>query len=210
MIKLYNYELSGNCYKVRLLLTFLGVPFEQVQINFYPGKEHKSAWFIDSVNPLGQIPVIDDDGYVLRDAQAILVYLASRYDLQRLWYPDDSHDRGQIAAWLATADEITRTASAARLHDSMEYSFDIERCRAGAHALFMFMDDHLADAEIDGREWLCGTTPTIADIASFPYVALSREGGIILDNYPAVRRWINRIRQLPGFIGMPGIFSPKL
>lgn len=210
MIKLYNYELSGNCYKVRLLSSFLALDVEIRQINFYPGREHKAAWFTETVNPLGQIPVIDDDGYVLRDAQAILVYLASRYDAQRSWYPDDPRVRGQIAAWLATADEITRTASAARLHDAMAYPFDIEDCRAGAHRIFGFAEDYLADAEIEGREWLCGTGPTIADIACFPYVALAPEGGISLDNYPALRRWIDRIRHLPGFIGMAGIFSPKL
>ncbi|SIO72480.1 glutathione S-transferase [Burkholderia sp. GAS332] len=210
LIKLYNYELSGNCYKVRLLLAFLNVAFEPVEINFYPGKEHKSDWFVESVNPLGQIPVIDDNGFVLRDAQAILVYLASQYDRERSWYPQEPRVQGQIVAWLAIADEITRTASAARLHDAMGYPFDVERCRTGAHAVFRLIDDHLADSEMEGREWLAGNAPTVADIACFPYVALSNEGGIPLDAYPALRRWVDRIRHLHGFVGMPGIFSPNL
>ena len=79
MITLYDYELSGNCYKLRLLLSFLKIDYKTVPVEFYPGREHKSEWFL-SINPLGQLPVIDDDGFVLRDAQAILVYLASRYD----------------------------------------------------------------------------------------------------------------------------------
>ena len=79
MITLYDYELSGNCYKLRLLMSFLGIDHKTVPVDFYPGREHKSEWFL-KLNPLGQLPVIDDDGLILRDAQAILVYLASKYD----------------------------------------------------------------------------------------------------------------------------------
>ena len=79
MITLYDYELSGNCYKLRLLLSFLEDRIQDGSRRVYPGREHKSEWFL-RINPLGQLPVIDDDGFMLRDAQAILVYLASRYD----------------------------------------------------------------------------------------------------------------------------------
>src|SRR5262249_10559784 len=132
MIKLYDYPLSGNCYKVRLLMHILGLPYETRLINFYPGREHKAEWFL-ALNPLGEIPVIADDTLILRDAQAILVYLASRYDKSGQWYPrDDARALGQIAVWLAFADSITSTASAARLHDSLFYDFDVDACRAGA------------------------------------------------------------------------------
>ena len=86
MITLYDYELSGNCYKVRLFLSILGIAPEIRTVDFYPGREHKSPGFL-KINPLGQLPVIDDDGLVLRDAQAILVYLAARYDASQRWYP---------------------------------------------------------------------------------------------------------------------------
>jgi glutathione S-transferase len=121
-MKLYDYELSGNCYKVRFLLHQLGVPYEKIKINFYPGKEHKAPWFLEQVNPAGQLPVIDDDGFILRDAQAILVYLASRYDKGNVWYPLQAQTRGRIQLWLAVAEDITRTASAARLHDGLGLS----------------------------------------------------------------------------------------
>lgn len=206
MIKLYDYELSGNCFKVRQLLAWLSVPFERVAINFYPGRENKSAGFLESINPLGQLPVINDDGFLLRDAQAILVYLASRYDKDRKWYPDDAQQRGLISMWLATADDITRTASAARLHDVLGYDFDVEACRRGARANFRLMDDHLAERSSNNRSWLVGLHPTIADLACFPYVALASEGGISLDEFPALRRWVWDIRHLPGFVGMSGIF----
>jgi glutathione S-transferase len=209
-VKLYDYELSGNCYKVRYLLHALGQPCERVAINFHPGREHKSAWFVDEINPLGQIPVLDDAGFILRDAQAILVYLASRYDTTRSWYPDDPRVRGEIQLWLGVAEEITRTASAARLHDALGYAFDIEACRRGAHAVFRRIDDYLAERAESGQHWLAAAHATIADVACFPYVALAPEGGILLDEYPALRAWVWNFRHQRDFIGMAGIVAPQL
>ena len=208
MIRLYDYALSGNCFPVRQMLAWLGLDYESVPIDFHPGREHKSAAFLWHVNPLGQLPVIDDDGFVLRDAQAILVYLASKHDTQGRWYPGDPRLRGQIAMWFATADEITRTASAARLHDVFGYEhLDIEACWRGAHVVFRLLDDHLAERASGGLQWLAGSHATVADLACFPYVALAGEGGISLDEYPALRRWVWDFRHLPGFIGMSGIFA---
>ena len=209
MITLYDYALSGNCFKVRQLLAWLGLEWRSVPVDFHPGRAHKSSAFLARVNPLGQLPVIDDDGFVLRDAQAILVYLASRYESEPRWYPDDARLRGEIAMWFATADELTRTASAARLHDVFGYShLDIEACRRGAHAALRLLDDHLAERAGGGDAWLAGPHATLADLACFPYAALAGEGGIALDEYPALRDWIWRFRHLPGFIGMSGIFAP--
>ena len=206
MIKLYNDELSGNCYKVRLFMALQGLRYERVPINFHPQREHKSSAFL-RINPFGQLPVIDDEGFVLRDAQAILVYLATKYDSAGHWFPTDAQARGRVATWLAMAEDITRSASAARLHDAFGYSFDVDVCRHAAHKLFAHIEDCLADGEIAGDEWLAGNAPTIADIACFPYIALAPEGGIALDHYPALRRWIRRVKALPGFVGMPGIFA---
>ena len=204
MIKLYNYELSGNCYKLRLLMNILKVPYESIAVDFYPGREHKSERFLD-LNPFGQLPVLEDGDLRLRDAQAILVYLAAQYDKERKWYPVDAVAMGKIAMWLAVADDITRSASAARLHDALGYVLDIDKARADAHALFRIIDEHLADMEVTGQQWLALDQPTIADIACFPYIAMSHEGDIMRDDYPAIRRWIERVRRLPGFIGMSGI-----
>ena len=208
MIKLYDYELSGNCYKLRLLMALLGIPYESRSINFYPGVEHKSEAFL-KINPLGQIPVIDDDGFILRDAQAILVYLASKYDPTGQWYPRDHPEMlGEISKWLAFADGITATASAARLHDTLLYThFDINACRDGAHKLFRILDEHLYFHELEGHQWICpGEHPTIADIACFPYIMLSEDGGISRIDYPAIRRWCDRIKRIAGFVTMSGIF----
>lgn len=206
MIKLYNDELSGNCYKLRLFMALLNLRYERVPINFHPEREHKDPTFL-RINPMGQLPAIDDAGYVLRDAQAILVYLATRYDDTQRWFPADARARGRVALWLTVAEDITRSASAARLHDAFGYPFNVAACRSAAHKLFAHIDDHLADGEIAGHAWLAGDAPTIADIACFPYTALAPEGGIELTRYPALRRWIVRVKALPGFVGMPGIFA---
>jgi glutathione S-transferase len=207
MITLYDYELSGNCYKIRLLLHFLGIDYKTVPVDFHPGRAHKSEWFL-RLNPLGQLPVIEDEGLLLRDAQAILVYLASRYDASGTWYPrDDPSLLGEISQWLAFADGITRTASAARMHDGMFYDLDVEAARSGANRLFRILDEHLWFGEQEGRDWVCAAAhPTIADVACFPYVMLSEEGGISRQDYPAIRRWCDRFKRIEGFVVMPGIF----
>lgn len=208
MIKLYDFELSVNCYKQRLLMSILGVPYEQILIDFFPGWEHKGEEF-KKINPLGHIPVIDDDGYILWDAHAILVYLAARYDLSRSWYPtSDPKLLGETASWMLFAEGTTNTASAARLHDNLGYDFDIETCRTGAHSLFRFLDEHLWFREQEGLDWVCSAPhPTIADLAIFPDVMLSEQGGISRQDYPAIRRWTDRFRRVPGFVPMPGIAS---
>ncbi|HCH57005.1 MAG TPA: glutathione S-transferase [Rhodospirillaceae bacterium] len=204
MMQLYDYVLSGSCYKVRLFLSVIGQDYEKVPVDYYPGGEHKTPTFLQ-INPLGQIPVLVDDDLILRDAQAILVYLAGRYDANRSWYPEDPRLQGEIAMWLSFASNEIMNSSAARLHDMLFYDFDIDKVRAAAHAAFRVLDDHLTDREIMGKQWIVGNHPTIADIACFPYVALSGDGGISLDDYHAVRRWISRVKQIPGFVVMPGI-----
>ncbi|MES2257397.1 MAG: glutathione S-transferase family protein [Pseudomonadota bacterium] len=208
MITLYDYELSGNCYKLRLFMNMLALDYRKVGVEFFPGKEHKGDAFL-AINPLGQLPALDDDGFILRDAQAILTYLAARYDTGGRWYPTgDPQALGEVNMWLAFADGITGTASAARLQQLLRYELDADKARAGAHALFRVLDERLWFSEHEQGGWICrGDHPTVADIACFPYVMLSDEGGISLIDYPALRRWTDRVKRLPGFIVMSGIFE---
>lgn len=207
MLKLYDYELSGNCFKIRWFLNILGIEYESVAVEFYPSKEHKSAWFKE-INPLGQLPVIDDNGFRLRDAQAILVYIATKYDSSGNWYPShDASQTGEIAQWLSFADSLTATISSARLTTTFFFDFDLEKCQTDGHKLLRILDEHLWFQEQQQLEWICrGRHPSLAEIACFPYVALSEEGGISRQEYAAVRRWTDRVKRIPGFIGMPGIF----
>ncbi|MEM9200628.1 MAG: glutathione S-transferase family protein [Actinomycetota bacterium] len=207
MITLHEFVLSANCYKVRLLLAQLGVPFESVDVDFHPGREHKSAAFRE-LNPMGHIPVLVDDGLVLRDAHAILIYLARRYDEQGTWYPvDDARRLGETAQWMAFAEATASTLSAARLVINLGYDLDLDAARAGGHEVLRVLDEHLWFQERADRAWLVhGPDPTLGDLAVFPDVVLAEEGGVDLLSYPAVRRWLDRVKQWPGFVVMPGVF----
>lgn len=207
MITLYDYVLSANCYKVRLLLGLLDLEYESVVVDFHPGREHKSEAF-RQINPLRHIPVLDEDGFVLRDAHAILVYLARRHDPTEQWYPvEDAARLGEVAQWMAFAEGTASTASAARLHINLGYDFDIDAVRAGAHELFRVADEHLWFREQDGMDWFAsGDHPTIADVALFPDIMLAEEGGVDLLDYPALIRWTDRVKRVPGFVVMPGVF----
>ncbi len=207
MITLYDYELSGNCYKLRLLLSILGLAHDLVPIDFYPGREHKSAAFL-KLNPRGQLPVLIDDGEVLTDSQSILAHLARKYDPSGQWYPmADPATVSEIATWHGFAEQLTQTVSAARLTIAMGYPFDLEQAQAGAHALFRRLDEHLWFAERETQGWLCAAGhPTTADIACFPYIALSEEGGVSRQDYPAIRRWLDRVKRIKGFVPMSGVF----
>jgi glutathione S-transferase len=208
MLTLYDFEMSGNCYKARLLLQLLDVPHRLHAIDFYPGREHKGPALL-RLNPLGELPVLEDDGLVLYDSGAILVYLASRYDQGGSWYPRMAADAlARVTLWLLFADALSRAVSAARAHDGMFYDGDVEACRASAHQRFRILDRQLWFSERTSPGWLCGGEhPTIADIACFPYVMLSEEAGIARRDYPALRRWTDRLRELPRFIPMVGIFQ---
>lgn len=211
-MKLYDYELSAMCYAVRLMLAVLRVQYQRIEIDVYPGREHESAWFLE-LNPLGQLPVLDDGGFILKDAQSILIYLAAQYDAEARWCPrQDAAALATIAAWLDFAGRLANTAGAARLHDTMldngDGAVDAAKCRAEAHALLRVLDEQLWFKEQEAQRWLCSAEqPTIADIACFPHVILCEEGGISRLPYPSIRRWTDRVKRIPGFTPMSGIFG---
>lgn len=201
MITLYDFELSGSCYKIRLLLSMLGQRYERVNVDFV-NKEHKTDRYL-ALNAFGEIPILYDGELRLRDAQAIMVYLARKYDKTNRWYPDDPQATGRIQQWLSTGGGEVMNAAGARLVKILNYPLDLEKLHAGAHRVFKILDDHLAD-----REFLELGHPTIGDIACFPYTALAGEGGIDLTPYKNVLAWIERMKRIPGFIPMPGIAMP--
>jgi glutathione S-transferase len=206
MITLYDFELSGNCYKLRLLMSILGLPYDIVPVDYYPGRENRADWFL-RLNPFAQLPVLKDGDLVLTDSGAILAYLARKYDQTGLWHPVDAAITADVLRWHGVADGITSTAAASRLALNFGHDYDIPRAQREAHRIFRLMDEHLWFGEREGRDWLCGPAhPTTADIACFPYVMLSEEGGISRQDYPALRRWTDRVRRIPGFVVMSGIF----
>jgi glutathione S-transferase len=198
MIKLYDYDLSGSCYKVRLLLHFLNVQYEKIPVNFVEG-EHKSEPFL-TINPFGELPVLQDGDLKLRDAQATLVYLALKYDTSNSWYPNDPNQRGLISQWLATGGGELMCVSGARLAKALRYPLDVKKLHEGAHRVFRILNAHLAK-----REFLELDHPTIGDIACFPYTVLANEAGLDVSGYPHLLAWSLRMRRLPGFLPMPGV-----
>ena len=207
MLKLYDYELSGNCYKVRLLLNMLDVEYESHTVEFYPAAEHRSDKFL-AINPLGQLPVLQHEALRLRDSQAILTYLACQYDKGGTWYPVTEPARlAQVVQWLCFAQEVGSAISAARLAEGFFYDIDIDASRNKAHQHLRILDEHLWFQEREQQQWVAaGAAPTIADLACFAYTILSEEGGIERIEYPAIRRWTDRVKRLPGFTVMPGVF----
>jgi len=197
-LKLHDLELSGNCYKVRLFCALLGLSLDLAPVDFLGGA-HKKSPLIER-NPFGQIPVFEDGGVTLRDSQAILVYLTRKYGGED-WLPMDAAGLAEVLSWVMVAEnEIARGPADARLHDKFGVDLDAGLARQKAEHILGLLEAHLHK-----HEWLALDRPTIADIACMPYVALSREGGVSLDPYPAVRAWISRIKALPGFITMPGL-----
>lgn len=201
MITLYDHPRSGNCHKVRLLLSILGLRHESVFIDVLSGANDED-WFV-TLNTLRQIPVLTDDNWTIQDSQAILVYLARRYG--PAWFPDDAKEMGQITEWLSfAAKEIAVGLQAPRLYYIADEGIDIVASQKEGHRVLGFLD-----ATLSRRSWLCLDRPTIADLACFPYVALAREGCLPLDNYANVLRWIDRIVQLDGYVAMDGLPPPK-
>lgn len=197
-MKLYDLELSGNCYKVRLFAALARLPLEIVAVDFLGG-EHKRPPLID-LNPWGEIPILEDGDVVLRDSHAILVYLAARYGDDN-WLPRDPAGMGEVMQWLSTsANEIQNGPGAARLVDKFGYAIDKADTLKRSARILPLIDQHLA-----GRRWLALERPTIADCAVMPYVALAPEGGVSLQPYSHIRQWIGRLKELPGFVPMPGI-----
>jgi glutathione S-transferase len=201
-MKLYDLELSGNCYKIRLFASLLKLPLEILPVDFLGG-EHKRPEMLQ-LNAFAEIPVLRDGDIVLRDSQAILMYLARKANADS-WFPKDAHGEAEVAQWLFTAaNEIARGPNDARLHDKFGYKLDVALARTKANRVIDLIERHLARGN-----WLALDRPTIADIACFPYVAIGWEGAVGLDPYPNVRAWISRIKALPGYIPMPGMDGPS-
>ncbi|MGF1639958.1 MAG: glutathione S-transferase family protein [Rhodospirillales bacterium] len=198
MLRLYDFGQSGNCHKVRLMLSMLRLTFETVTVDMLAA-EHRSREYLE-INPLGQVPALRDRDLVLRDSQAILIYLARRYGGES-WLPDDPKNMARVVQWLFTAaNEIQHGPAAARLAVRFGVGIDLTAAQGIARKILAVLDSDLA-----GHDWLALDRPTIADLACYPYVALAPEGDVPLAPFPAVCAWIRRIEALPGYLGMPGL-----
>lgn len=197
-MKLYDMELSGNCYKVRLLCSLLNIDYDRVPVDLMQG-QHKTEDFL-RLNPRGQIPILEDTGALIWDSSAILVYLARQYGGEQ-WLPLAPKPIAAVMQWLSLAqNELLYGLARARAAKKFNRPWDIEQCRQHGRQGLQVLERQLAT-----NVWLAGSQLTIADIACYPYVALAPEGGVALAEFPAVLAWMQRIRELPGYVAMPGI-----
>ena len=202
---LYNYVLSGNCYKIRLLASLLDVKHETVAVDFHPGREHKSEALLQ-INPAGTLPILVANSLVLSETQAMLVWMAQRFDPKCTWWPGNNNDMtATVLQWLGFATRLSATVGELRLHTMLNKCIDAPAVAEESKRVLRELESHLCEQRIRGYTWLAGDTPTVADIACFPYTALSPDAGIEHDHYPAIRSWLHATRSLEGFITMPGI-----
>lgn len=192
---LYDYVLSANCYKVRLMAALINHALSLRAVNFHPARDHTSSEML-ALNPKGTLPILQDGDTVLTDSGDILRHLTAGHPT---WQSD--HD----TIWLSFASEINTSLGLARLHDVLGFDADIAAARSAGRDALRRLEAHLTEQRFDGLIFLTGPTPTIADIACFPNIALAPDGGVSLDSYPSIRLWMRAIRSLPGFIEMPGI-----
>jgi glutathione S-transferase len=195
-IKLYNFPRSGHAHRVELMLSLLQLPTELVFVDLAKG-EHKQPEYL-AINPMGQVPAIDDQGVVLADSNAILVYLAQKYGNGR-WLPTDPVGAAKVQRWLSiAAGPIAFGVARARLITVFGAPYNAEEVIANSHALLKIIDQ-----ELSATPYLVGTEPTIADVSAYSYIAHAPEGNVSLDEYANIRAWLARIEALPGFVGMP-------
>lgn len=199
-MKLYHHPISGHAHRARLFLGLLGLEHELVEVDLANGA-HKSPEFL-KLNPLGQVPVLEDGDKVITDSNAIMVYLAKKTGTTN-WLPEDAEGAARVQRWLSiAAGQIAFGPAAARLITLFGAPFDADEVISRAHAVLGNIEDHLKT-----NDWLAASHPTIADVALYSYVARAPEGNVDLAAYGKVRDWLKRIEYLPGFV--PFMHAPE-
>lgn len=197
-MKLHDFEISGNGYRVRLFLSLLGLQADTVRVDLPAGAQRAPAFL--KLNPRGQVPVLEDDGNVIWDSMAILVYLARKYGGER-WLPLEAVPMAQVMQWLAVMQNETLYGMArARVIAKLGRPGNLEEAQTLGRKGLAVMEERLS-----ASDWLASDHPTIADVGCLPYVAMAPDGGISLESYPAVRAWLARMAALPGYVAPPSI-----
>jgi len=195
-MKLYDVTLSGHAHRARLFLGLLGIPYDLIPVDLRAGEQHGEDF--RAINPFGQVPVLDDDGVIIPDSNAILVYLATKYN-RRDWFPEDALSAARVQRWLSVAaGQIAFGPCAARLVTLFGAPFNHGEVIARAHAILTLVEQALT-----GQDWLAADHATIADVALYSYVARAPEGDVELSPYPKIRGWLSRVEALPGFVPFP-------
>lgn len=192
-MKLYFHPISGHAHRARLFLSLIGADVEIVDVDLAKG-QHKSSEYL-ALNRFGQVPLLDDDGVIVPDSNAIMIYAAKKFG-RTDWLPEDPAAAAAIQRWLSVAaGQIAFGPAAARLVSIFNAGFNPEEVIGRAHAVLKVIE-----AELVGRQWIAADHPTIADVALYSYIARAPEGNVDLSAYANVKAWLGRIEALPGFV----------
>jgi glutathione S-transferase len=200
MLRLYDSRFSGNCWKVRMLLNQLGLPFERVTLDLAKGEAAEPAFRRKS--RFARVPALElDDGRTLVESGAILLYLAEG----TRFVPEDRFLRAEMLGWLffeqadlQKAIAVPRVCHLRGLAAAM--ADEIARCHKDGHAALEKLEQWLAS-----HTWLVGEGYTLADLAASAYVSLAHEGGYDMARYPAIGAWLGRVAAQPGWVPLlPG------
>ena len=198
MYKVYGDMLSGNCYKIKMLLTFLNIEHEWIHVDILNGETQTEAF--KSINPNGKIPLlVIDDGQVLAESNAILNYLAEGTE----YLPRSKFERASVLQWqffeqyshepyIAVARYINKY-----LGLPSDRMAEYESKQSGGHKALKVMEEHLTN-----KTYFVANKISIADISLFAYTQVAHEGGFDLASYPNILAWIKRIQDLPDYIEM--------
>ena len=196
MLVLYDSPVSGNCYKVRLLLAHLGVAYERREVDVVDRSSRPEL--LGALNPALRVPtLVLDDGRPLAESNAILWYFG---DATR-FVPTDRYERAQVLQWQFFEQYDHEPALAvvrfwlAYSGEPEAYADRIESRRTAGYRALDAMERHLV-----GRDWLVGTGMTIADISLYAYTHVAHEGGFDLAGYPAIESWLGRVAAEPGHV----------
>jgi glutathione S-transferase len=195
---LYNSPVSGNCYKVRLLLAHLGLPYEVRTLDVVDRSNRPEV--LGGLNPALRVPtLVLDDGRPLGESGAILWYLGEG----TRFVPDDPYERAQVLQWMFFEQYDHEPAIAvarfwlAYSGRPEEFAERLPERQAAGHRALAAMERHL-----EGRLLLVGERMTLADIALYAYTHVAHEGGVDLDSYPSVRAWLGRVAAEPGHVAI--------
>jgi glutathione S-transferase len=194
VIRLFNSQVSGNCYKVRLLLAHLGIPYERVELDVVDRSQR--AELLGGKNPALRVPAIElDDGRTLGESNAITWYFADGTG----YLPTDPFERAQVLQWLFFEqydhEPFVAVARFWMLFDKAPSEEALADRQAGGYRALDAMDAHLA-----GRDFFVGNRYSIADIGLYAYTHVADEGGFDLGRYDAIASWIDRVREQPGHV----------
>jgi glutathione S-transferase len=196
---LYDSPVSGNCYKVRLLLTHLGIPFERRTVDVVDRSNRDEL--LGDLNPAQRVPtLVLDDGRPLGESGAILWFFGEG----TRFVPDDPYQRAQVLQWMffeqyehEPAIAVARFWVAYSEQPEEAYARRLPARLEAGHRALAAMERHL-----DGRDYLVGDGLSLADIALYAYTHVADEGGFELSGYPQVRAWLDRVAAEPGHVPM--------